>query len=134
MDWADWSQIFWPQFLINYWTDWAKILLVSSLGYLIVPYLLTFYVTAPKRLHLLNSNLLTTIPHKSLNGLSWYFVSMFLRYLIVPYLLRFCITAPKRLRLLNSNLLTTIPHKPLNGLSWNFLGRFLRIPYFALST
>ena len=47
---------------------------VYSLGYQIVPYFLSFCVTAPKRLHLLNSNLLTTIPHKPLNGLSWNFV------------------------------------------------------------
>ena len=118
-------------FLINHWTDWAEILWICSLGYLILPYLLSFCVTAPKRLRQLNSNLLITIPHKPLNRLSWNFVSMFL---IVPWLLSFCVTAPKHLRQLNSNLEDTIPSKPLNGLSWNFVGMIFWIFSCTLST
>ena len=56
---------------LNGWMDWAEILWVCSLGY-IVPYLLSFCVTAPKRLRQLNSNLLTTIPNKPLRLLKKY--------------------------------------------------------------
>ena len=111
--------------------DWADILWVCSLWYLILPYLLSFCITAPKRLHQLNSNLLITIPHKPLNVFSWNFVSMFL---IVPWLLSFCVTAPKHLRRLNSNLEDTIPSKPLYGLSWNFVGMIFWIFSCTLST
>ena len=51
------------QLLLNGWMDWAEILWVCSLWYLILPYLLSFCVTAPKRLRWLNLNLLTIIPH-----------------------------------------------------------------------
>ena len=128
------------------------------LGYLVLPPLLSFCVTAPKRLCQLNSNLVETTLPKPLNGLSWYFVGMFLRilsrqllpngwmdwaeilwvcflgYLIFPYLLSFCVSAPKRLCQLSSNLLIAIPHKPLNRLSWNFVSMFLRITYCVLIT
>ena len=58
--------------------DWAEILWVCSLAYLIVPYLLSFCVTAHKRLRRLNSNLVDTIPPKLVNGLSWNFVQLLL--------------------------------------------------------
>ena len=45
------------QFLLNGCMDWASILLVCSLEYLIVLYILSFCVTVPKRLRLLNSKL-----------------------------------------------------------------------------
>ena len=86
------------QFLLNGWLDWAEILWVCSLGYHILPYVLIFCVTAPKRLCRLNSNLLTTIPYKPLNELSWNFVSMFLRITYCALITKFCVTAPKRLR------------------------------------
>ena len=38
--------------------DWTEILWVWFLGYLVVPYLLSFCLTAPKQLNQLNSNLL----------------------------------------------------------------------------
>jgi len=44
-----------------------------------VNYLLSVWVTAPKRSHRLNSNLLDTTPPKPLNRLSWNVMGMFLR-------------------------------------------------------
>merc|ERR1712102_64583 len=105
--------------------------------YHIVPYLLIFCVTVPKQLSRLNSNLLTTIPPKPLNGLCSNFQAMFLD---IPSCASTHYFSNISIRLSVNQLsislsyfhlkklVTTSPPKPMKGLSSYFQGMFLQTP------
>ena len=102
---ANWTQILWTQLLQHFWLDWVEMLWVCFLGYLFVQYLFIFSVTAPKRLHHLNSKFVIATTSRPYNRFSLNFRVFYLVCLIVPYLFIYCKTAPKQLNQLNSNLL-----------------------------